>query len=107
MILTDPMADLSNNRGGVYCIVNAPLMYRLNRFVAAPGGVLDLRRFVRRWAGELSAEGERTRRCLRAGLLADRVRSFWERARRSRSGLRFFTVARLELSQLSQRRQLD
>jgi hypothetical protein len=37
----------------------------------------------------------------------DLGRLFWERARRSRSGLRFFTAARLELSQLSQRRQLD
>jgi hypothetical protein len=33
--------------------------------------------------------------------------SFWERARRSRSVLRLFTAAGLQLSQLSQRRQLD
>jgi hypothetical protein len=57
LILTDLMADLSTNRGGVYRNFNAPLMYRLNRFVAAPGGVRDLRRFVRRWVGELSLKG--------------------------------------------------
>jgi hypothetical protein len=49
-------------------------MYRLNRSVAAPGGVRDLRRLVRRWVGELSPKG-RARRCLRAGLLAEWVRS--------------------------------
>ncbi len=36
MILKDPMADYRTNRGSVYRIFNAPLMYRLNRYAVPP-----------------------------------------------------------------------
>jgi SAM-dependent methyltransferase len=51
------MTHISTNRGGIYRVLDHPFVYRLNRFMVAPGAVGDLRRVVRRVAEQVPVGG--------------------------------------------------
>jgi len=49
------MSKPNTNRGGIYSILNRPMVYRLNRFLVAPGGPVQLRRKLRQIVDALPA----------------------------------------------------